>query len=82
MKGPQIKHAAGGATTQACSARQAYFGVDHGFVETSVIGRNALRDEWSAGPLIVEEYESTTIVPPYARARIDDGANVLIELNS
>jgi N-methylhydantoinase A len=80
--GPQIRHAAVSAAARACSARRAYFGVDHGIVETPVIGRNTLRNEWSAGPLIVEEYESTTIVPPYARARIDDGANILIELNS
>ena len=33
-----------------------------------------------AGPLIVEEYEGTTVVPPNCAARLDDAGNIVIEV--
>ena len=33
------------------------------------------------GPLIVEEYDATCVVPPGARAALDAGGNIVIELN-
>jgi N-methylhydantoinase A len=33
-----------------------------------------------AGPLIVEKYDTTCLVPPRARAELDAGGNVIIEL--
>ena len=32
------------------------------------------------GPLIVEEYDATCVVPPGARAELDAGGNIVIEL--
>ena len=32
------------------------------------------------GPLIVEEYDATCLVPPGARAELDAGGNIVIEL--
>jgi N-methylhydantoinase A len=34
-----------------------------------------------AGPLIVEEYDATCVVPPGARAALDAGGNIVIELD-
>jgi N-methylhydantoinase A len=34
------------------------------------------------GPLIVEEYEGTTVVPPNAAASLDSGGNIVIELKA
>jgi len=33
-----------------------------------------------AGPLIVEEYDATCLVPPGARAELDASANIIIDL--
>ncbi len=59
--------------------RQAYFGAPHGWVETPVLRRSELSVP-RAGPLIVEEYDSTCVVPPGARASLDAGGSILIEL--
>ena len=50
------------------SERPVYFG-DKGWVTTPVIRRTALNEQPRQGPLIVEEYDTTIIVPPDASAR-------------
>jgi N-methylhydantoinase A len=59
--------------------RRAYFGAPHGWVETPVLRRSELSVP-RAGPLIVEEYDSTCVVPPGARASLDAGGSILIAL--
>ena len=59
--------------------RRAYFGPDTGWVETPVLRRSDLSGG-RAGPLIVEEYDATCVVPPGAKAELDAGGNILIEL--
>jgi len=49
--------------------RHAYFGRDRGSLPARVLGRGALREEPLPGPLIIEEYDSTTVVPPGWSAR-------------
>ena len=58
------------ATVSAClpADRRVYFGPRHGWITTPVVGRSALGAGTVAGPLIVEEYDSTTVVPPGWRA--------------
>ena len=58
--------------------RKAYFG-DHGWLETPVVSRADLATARS-GPLIVEEYDSTCVVPPGARAERDAAGNIVITL--
>ena len=57
--------------------RSAYFG-DLGSISTPVLARGDL-DGWADGPLLIDEYDSTIVVPPGARARRDDRGNLLIE---
>jgi N-methylhydantoinase A len=59
--------------------RPAWFGAAHGWVETPVLRRSDLAMP-RVGPLIVEEYDSTCVIPPGARARLDEGWNIAIEL--
>ena len=59
--------------------RQAYFGRRAGWIETPVLGRSDLA-EARVGPCIVEEYDATCIVPPGARASLDDKGNIAIEM--
>ena len=60
--------------------RRAYFGLAHGWVETPVMRRSDLASG-RAGPLIVEEYDCTCLVPPCWRAHLDpDSRNIAVEL--
>ena len=66
-------------TEKATSTRQAYFGPDMGWQETTVLSRADLSEE-RAGPMIVEEYDATCLVPPGAKARRDEFGNIVIDL--
>jgi N-methylhydantoinase A len=59
--------------------RRAYFGPDHGFLDTPVLRRSDLGAA-RTGPLIVEEYDATCLVPPGARCELDAGGNIVVEL--
>jgi N-methylhydantoinase A len=60
--------------------RSVYFGPAVGLRETPILARDALDARLRAGPLIVEEYEGTTVVPPDCAARLDAAGNIVIEL--
>jgi N-methylhydantoinase A len=53
--------------------RPVYFGPQSGWVTTKVIRRHDLTQTPQPGPLIVEEYDTTIIVPPGARAKVTAG---------
>ena len=60
--------------------RQVYFGVT-GWLDTPVYDRDTLAagTEFS-GPAIINQLDSTTVVPPYTRAEIDEWLNIRIHL--
>ena len=70
---------AAAAHAPASGERQAYFGPAHGLRATPVLSRAGLAARGpSPGPLIVEEYDSTVLVPPGAQARVDASDNIVI----
>jgi N-methylhydantoinase A len=63
-------------------SRRAYFPESSGFAETAVYDRYALQPGVEfTGPAIVEERESTLIVGPRGRARVDENLNVIVEFS-
>jgi hypothetical protein len=50
--------------------RRAYFGPNGGWREVPVISRGAVGDDGLPGPCIIEEYDSTCLVPTGSRARL------------
>jgi N-methylhydantoinase A len=62
--------------------RTAYFGPRHGSLDARVVGRKALADRPLDGPLIVEEYDATAVVPPGCRAGLDDLGNIEITVGA
>jgi N-methylhydantoinase A len=58
--------------------RQAYFGPAHGLLATPVIARAHLGKRAKPGPLLIDEYDATTLVPPGCRARLDTHGNIVI----
>ena len=69
-----------GPRPQAGHRRQAYYGPDVGWIDTPVHAREDLASPMD-GPLIVEEYDATCLVPPGARATLDDYGNIIVELD-
>jgi N-methylhydantoinase A len=66
------------AATPPGGTREAYFGPAHGLCPTPVIARADLDGTPRPGPLLVEEYDATTLVPPGCRAWRDPWDNVVI----
>ena len=63
--------------------RPGYFGASHGWIDTKVVDRTSVDrtgvDGSSGGPLIIEEYDSTTVVPPGWRASVDQWNNIILD---
>ena len=74
----------GGDVAAEESGRPVHFGPEFGTVETPVetpvITRAGLAPGPRAGPMIVEEYEGTTVVPPDCSARLDPQGNIIIDV--
>lgn len=62
------------------SRRLVHFGPRWGWVETAILDRGHLTTSDRAGPLVIEEYEGTTIVPPDCRVRLDRSHNIILTL--
>ena len=76
---PELTHAAKDSKCEACS-RKAYFGPDIGLVTSRVVSRDGLENNAIEGPLIIEDYEGTVVVPPDCKAYLGDMGNVIIEI--
>jgi N-methylhydantoinase A len=59
--------------------REAYFGPGHGVIRTPVIGREDLDGRPRSGPLLIDEYDATTLVPPDCSAHLDAHGNIVID---
>jgi len=70
------------ASRPSARKRSAYFGPRFGSVPTAVIGRTELSQAPRSGPLIIEEYEGTIVVPPDCRVWLDANGNVVIDVAS
>ena len=70
----------GSRADEPIRVRDAYFGPEIGWLTTPVIGR-ARVGSGRTGPFIVEEYDSTCVVPPDAAAKLDDYGNLRVTLS-
>ena len=59
--------------------RDVYFGATRGWASVPIVNRQALIGATTDGPLIVEEYDSTTVVPPNWNATVDQWSNIILE---
>jgi N-methylhydantoinase A len=70
-----------GSRPSPTASRQAYFGT-YGRIETPVLERADLAGGRANGPLIVEEYDATTVIPPGCSAALDDWGNIVVEISA
>ena len=59
--------------------RKAYFGPVDGWRESRIIDRASIT-EGVEGPVIIEEYDATCLIPPRATATLDDYGNIVMRL--
>lgn len=73
--------AAGTAADAHRGTREAYFEEAGDYVETDVYDRDALgAGATFTGPAIVEQMDSTVVVPPRVTAEVDDTGNIIMEV--
>ena len=60
------------------ASREAYFGASWGTIDTPVISRHDLGEAGTTGPLLIDEYDSTIVVPPDHRGFLDSDGNILM----
>ena len=63
-------------------SRRAYFGPQQGELDTRILSRGDLVEHAVAGPLIVEEFDTTIVVPPQWQASVDAYGNIVLAKNA
>jgi N-methylhydantoinase A len=76
--GASFARATDGTKNQETS-RRAYFGPQAGERETRILRRSNLVGKTLAGPLIVEEFDTTVVVPPGWQAEVDSYGNIVLQ---
>ena len=61
--------------------RSAFFGPSHGWRPAAIVPRAGLCEKPRDGPLVVEEYDTTIVVPPGWQATRDGWNNIVIDRN-
>ena len=74
--------AMGRASARESAAREVYFGPGHGLRETRVLDRAALGNEPLCGPAIIEEYDTSVVVPPDCRVALDSHGNIVMQVGA
>src|SRR6202167_5666075 len=59
--------------------RPVFFGKEYGWIATPIVSREDLSGNPEAGPVIVQEYDTTIVVPPRMSVCLDSARNVAIE---
>jgi len=78
-----ITGGAGRATTsQTKETRKAYWGKEHGFIDTPVLTLEQVGQTPLAGPVLVDCYDTTIVIPPDCTIATGDWGNVLINIKS
>ena len=80
-KAELMRHAANGAKAAAAGTRPVDFNEVEGAVETPIYSHDALpAGAVIDGPAIIEQLDSTTVIPPGVRAEVDEWLNVRIHV--
>jgi len=69
-------------STAAEAERLVYFGPEQGRLKAAVLSRRALARKPRPGPALIQEYDTTIVVPPGCAAGIDGQANVVITVGN
>ncbi len=76
-KRPPLARASERLAAASAGTRPAYFGREHGWLETAILARADLASA-RVGPFIVEEYDATCLAPPGVAGRLDPATGAII----
>ena len=76
---PPLRIGAAAGPASAPATRRAYFGPESGWCEAAVVGRADLAQA-REGPLIVEEYDATCVVPPGVHAALNEAGCIALDV--
>jgi N-methylhydantoinase A len=77
---PPLRRAAAGTPAEPKEHRNVYFAEAAGYVECPIYDRYALpAGATLPGPVVIEEFDSTTVVHPGFGVQVDDVGNLIIE---
>jgi N-methylhydantoinase A len=66
---------------KALRGKRKVFFDDYGYLETPIYERQHLRAAQAVeGPAIIEQFDSTTVLPPGAAGQVDDYGNIIIDI--
>jgi N-methylhydantoinase A len=71
-----------GKTSKFNPHRKAYFGKQYGSVTVPVLGLEQLGRTKQEGPLIIESYDTTIVVPPGCDVATGTAGTIVIDINS
>jgi len=60
--------------------RKAYFGSTHKWLDTPILCRTDLSEIPKLGPMLIDEYDTTTVVPPDCSAWLDSNGSIHIRV--
>ncbi len=61
--------------------RDVYFGADFGLLPSHVLTRHGLESQPRSGPAVIQEYDTTVVVPPDCSVFLDERENIIFELD-
>lgn len=64
------------------NTRKAYWGKEHGFIDTPVLNLSQIGHELRPGPILVDCYDTTIVAPPGCVIGMGEWGNVTIEVKS
>lgn len=70
------------SAAQKEGSRRVYFGPEHGYLDATVTDRASIGNKPVTGPLIIEQYDTTIIVPPNSVVSLDASGNIIIALEN
>jgi N-methylhydantoinase A len=68
------------ATGQAAETRKAYWGKSYGFIDTPVLELKQVGQSPAEGPVLVDCYDTTIVIPPDCTIATGDWGNVIINI--
>ena len=72
----------GKARMQGPEKRKAYWGKEYGFIDTPVLELEQLKQDPIEGPILVDCYDTTIVIPPDATITTGDWGNLIIDIKS
>ena len=68
-------------TASTRSTRKAFWGKEYGFIDTPVLGLKQIRQKPIPGPVLVDCYDTTIVVPPDCTIGTGEWQNIIININ-